>query len=55
VTLRTGKGTNTSSTRYWGRKGYVWNNTGDTAYLRSSTNKTIDTCGWGKGKGYTSC
>jgi hypothetical protein len=55
VYLRTGKGKNTSTTRYWGRKGYVWNNTGDTAYLRSSANKTIDTCGWGKGKGYTSC
>jgi hypothetical protein len=55
VYLRTGRGTNTYGTRYWGRKGYVWNNGGDGAYLRSSTNKTIDTCGWGKGKGYTAC
>jgi hypothetical protein len=55
VYLRTGKGKNTATTRYWGRSGHVWNNTGDTAYVRSSTNKTIDTCSWGRGKGYTSC
>lgn len=55
VYLRTGKGKNTSTTRYWGRKGHVWNNGGDTAYVRSSTNKLIDSCSWRKGKGYTSC
>jgi hypothetical protein len=55
IYLRTGKGKNTSTTRYWGRKSHVWNNGGDTAYLKSSTNRTIDTCKWGKGKGRTSC
>ncbi|MEV6597084.1 lamin tail domain-containing protein [Actinoplanes sp. NPDC051346] len=52
--VRTGKGTN-GSHRYWGRTGYVWNNGGDTAYLRSSTGKTIDSCKWGNGSGVTYC
>jgi hypothetical protein len=36
VTIRTGKGTATSTNRYYNRTWYVWNNTGDTAYLRDS-------------------
>jgi hypothetical protein len=55
VYLRTGKGKNTSTTRYWGRKSHVWNNTGDTAYVRTGAYKLIDYCKWGKGRGYTSC
>ncbi|GIE94053.1 lamin tail domain-containing protein [Paractinoplanes rishiriensis] len=55
ITVRTGKGTNTSTYRYWGRKGHVWNNGGDTAILRTNAKKTIDTCRWGKGSGVTSC
>jgi hypothetical protein len=36
VTVRTGKGTATSTQRYYNRTWYVWNNTGDTAYLKDS-------------------
>src|SRR5215207_2323947 len=34
VYVHTGKGTNTTSHKYWGRSWYVWNNTGDKATLR---------------------
>jgi hypothetical protein len=56
--LHTGKGTNghpDSAHRYWGRTGYVWNNGGDTAILRTSTNRTIDSCKWSAGSGTTYC
>ena len=43
VVLRTGKGTNTSTTRYWGLGWHVWNNTGDTAYLRNAAGTAMDT------------
>lgn len=46
VTLHTGKGTNTSTNRYWGLGWYVWNNTGDTAYVRNTVGTTIDSCSW---------
>jgi len=36
VYVHTGKGTATSGHRYYNRTWYVWNNTGDTAYLRDS-------------------
>ncbi|MFD6752722.1 lamin tail domain-containing protein [Micromonospora gifhornensis] len=56
VIIRTGKGKNTASTRYWGSGNYIWNNTGDTAYLRNASGKQIDKCSWSKkGKGYTNC
>ena len=56
VTIRTGKGTNTSTTRYWGRTWYVWNNTGDKAYLRTSTGTLADYCTWTSvGAGYKYC
>ncbi|MFB9474804.1 lamin tail domain-containing protein [Nonomuraea salmonea] len=50
VTLRTGKGKNTSTTRYWGRSGgtlaYIWNQSKDTAYLRNAAGKLIDSCSY---------
>ncbi|MDI6097917.1 lamin tail domain-containing protein [Actinoplanes sp. NEAU-A12] len=56
VTVRTGKGSNTTATRYWGRSYHVWNNAGDTAALRTGAGKLIDSCKWTKaGKGYTTC
>jgi hypothetical protein len=59
VYVRTGKGTNgmpDSKYRYWNRTtGYVWNNSRDTAYLRTSTGKTIDTCRWTSDKNVTYC
>jgi lamin tail-like protein len=36
VYVYTGKGSATSTKRYYNRAWYVWNNTGDTAYLRDS-------------------
>ncbi|OLF17548.1 lamin tail domain-containing protein [Actinophytocola xanthii] len=47
LTVRTGRGTNNAATRYWGSGNYIWNNTGDTAYLRTSTGALADTCTWG--------
>lgn len=47
VTLHTGKGTNSSTNRYWGQGWYVWNNTGDEAFLKNRSGATQDTCTWG--------
>lgn len=56
IIVRTGQGEDTTTTLYWGRKQYVWNNDGDTATLRNATGKKIDTCGWSRLKpGYTTC
>jgi lamin tail-like protein len=51
VTVRTGKGTNTSTIRYWGRSGggtfaYIWNQSSDTAYVRNASGKLIDSCSY---------
>ena len=46
VTVRTGKGTATSTQRYYNRTWYVWNNTGDTAYLHDKAGTQQDTCTW---------
>ncbi|GAA2742740.1 lamin tail domain-containing protein [Terrabacter aerolatus] len=50
VTVHTGRGTATATHRYYNRSWYVWNNTGDTAYLRNASGTTVDTCTW-KGSG----
>jgi Lamin Tail Domain len=55
VSLHTGKGANTTVNRYWGRTGYVWDDRGDTATLRNSAGRTVDTCKWGAGSGVTGC
>jgi Lamin Tail Domain len=56
VVLRTGKGTNTSTTRYWGSGYHIWNNTGDKAYLRNASGTGMDYCVWTKaGLGYKYC
>jgi predicted extracellular nuclease len=47
VTVHTGKGTASSTHRYYNRTWYVWNNTGDTAYLKNSSGTTVHTCSWG--------
>jgi hypothetical protein len=52
VYIHTGKGTNGSPDyqhRYWSRAWYVWNNTGDTAYVRNPSGTLIDSCSWGSG------
>ncbi|MEW9530214.1 lamin tail domain-containing protein [Microbispora sp. NPDC049125] len=54
VTVRTGKGTNTSTTRYWGRSGgtfaYIWNQTSDTGYVRNPSGKLVDSCSYNSSK-----
>lgn len=41
VTLRTGSGTDTASTYYWGETGAVWNNDGDVVIVRNATGATV--------------
>ena len=55
VTLHTGRGTNTAAHRYWGSGSYIWNNTGDKAYLRNGSGTLMDSCAWGDGVGYLTC
>ncbi|MEU6074885.1 lamin tail domain-containing protein [Micromonospora sp. NPDC047074] len=55
VYVHTGRGKNTSTHRYWGSGAYVWNNTGDKAYLRNSAGTLIDSCSWGSRGSYTNC
>lgn len=56
VRIHTGTGTNTSTDRYWGSGAYIWNNTGDKAYLRNASSTLRDTCSWGSGgPGYINC
>ena len=51
--LHTGSGGNTGTHRYWGSGNYIWNNTGDTAYLRNSRGAAVDSCAWSNKKGRT--
>src|SRR4051794_22307768 len=44
VKVHTGSGTNTATNRYWGSGWYIWNNTGDKAWLRNAGGTTVDTC-----------
>jgi lamin tail-like protein len=55
VTVHTGKGTNTSTHRYWGSANYIWNNTGDTAYLKNSSGTTQDYCRYSGSGSYVYC
>ena len=56
VTVRTGRGTNTSGTRYMNRSWYVWNNSGgDSATLRNAGGTRIDRCSWRTVSSYTTC
>ncbi|MDR6324537.1 lamin tail domain-containing protein [Actinoplanes couchii] len=53
VYLHTGKGTSSQTHLYWGRGNYVWNNTGDTATLKTKAGKIHDTCSWKQKSGRT--
>ncbi|MGV2917976.1 lamin tail domain-containing protein [Streptomyces alfalfae] len=56
VKVRTGKGADASGVRYWGRSGYVWNNTGDKARLLKPSGALKDSCSWSRaGSGHVSC
>ena len=47
ITLRSGSGTNSTTTRYWQRAWYVWNNTGsEKAELRTSTGTIVHSCSY---------
>ncbi|MEU2558223.1 lamin tail domain-containing protein [Streptomyces longispororuber] len=46
VKVRTGKGTNASGVRYWGRSWHVWNNTSDKARLIRPNGSQLDSCAW---------
>jgi hypothetical protein len=48
VKVRTGKGTNTATSRYQGRSWYVWNNDKDTAYLYNASGTRLDSCSYNK-------
>jgi hypothetical protein len=58
VTIRSGQGKDTT-TLYWNRKWYVWNNDKDTATLRDDRGRRVDVCSWKvtprTSKGYTPC
>lgn len=47
IWLHTGSGTASARTRFWGSRAYIWNNTGDTAYLRTPSGTAADSCAWG--------
>ncbi|MFG2291723.1 lamin tail domain-containing protein [Streptomyces sp. NPDC048603] len=44
VTIRSGRGTNTTTNPYQQRSAYVWNNDRDTATLRRANGTVHDTC-----------
>src|SRR6478752_1082292 len=56
VTVHTGKGTASSTHRYYNKTWYVWNNTGDAAYLRDAQGVLRHSCTWtSAGPGYKAC
>ena len=55
VRVHTGSGSDSRTDLYWDRDWYVWNNTGDKAYLRKPDRTTHDTCEWGNGSGVKYC
>lgn len=44
LTIRSGKGKNTSTTLYWNKSSYIWNNTGDTARLYATKGTLLESC-----------
>ena len=58
VYVHTGKGTDGKPDvqhRYQTSGAYIWNNTGDTAYVRNASGKAIDSCAWGSKGSVTYC
>ena len=56
VYIHTGRGTDTGKNVYQQRGWYVWNNTADKVYLRTTAGSTVDTCGWTrKSPGHVTC
>ncbi|MFJ5228182.1 lamin tail domain-containing protein [Streptomyces sp. NPDC088400] len=50
VTVRTGKGKDTTANRYQNRGAYVWNNDKDTATLKKASGSKADTCSYNSTK-----
>ena len=50
VKVHTGKGTASSTDRYYDLTWYVWNNAGDTAYLKNASGTTVHSCTWSSDK-----
>ncbi|MFG2886847.1 lamin tail domain-containing protein [Streptomyces sp. NPDC048297] len=44
--VHTGRGSDTSSDKYQGRRAYVWNNDKDTATLTKASGTKVDSCSW---------
>jgi Lamin Tail Domain len=44
VMIHTGRGSDTRTNRFWGRRAYVWNNDGDTAVLKSPSGSLKSRC-----------
>lgn len=44
--IKTGKGSDTTSTAFQNRSAYVWNNTSDTATLTRASGAKVDSCSW---------
>lgn len=55
VVVHTGQGADNQGHRYWDRTWYVWNNTGDTAYLRYPGGALADSCSWGSTGSWRYC
>jgi hypothetical protein len=49
--VHTGRGTPVPNHRYYNSGNYIWNNTGDTAYLRNAAGTPMDSCSWGSVSG----
>lgn len=55
MAVHTGRGTNNALHLYWRSGNYIWNNTGDKAYVRNANGTLVDTCSWGRTGSYTNC
>ncbi|BEL10313.1 hypothetical protein Q0Z83_085040 [Actinoplanes sichuanensis] len=55
--IHTGRGVDgrPNGHRYWQSGNYIWNNTGDTATLRTNKNTVVHTCTWGRTGSHTLC
>ena len=53
--MRTGKGTASSYNRYYNFTWYVWNNGGDTAYLKNASGTLVHKCTWTSAGSSKSC
>jgi len=55
VKIHTGRGSNTSTDRYWNQGWYIWNNDGDKAFLKNAAGTTVDTCAFTGAGDWASC